>query len=134
MRNYVSVASHLAERTASALLARPGALPRLLDIAAKSAELEAFSDALLAGLAGVSLPPAASLDEMRRMLQQARAVLPAPARIYLYECTVHAVSSPTPVHASVVSSSNAVACTAFHPIWSHAHASTCTGVHAQGCS
>ena len=68
-----------AERTASAVLQRPGALPRLLDVAAKSADVEEFSDALMSSLAGVSLPVAASLDEMRRMLQQARATPAAPA-------------------------------------------------------
>ena len=33
-----------AERTASAVLQRPGALPRLLDVAAKSADVEEFSE------------------------------------------------------------------------------------------
>jgi hypothetical protein len=61
-----------AERTASAVLQRPGAASRLLDVAARSADADEWGDALLRALRSVALPPAASLDELRRLLRQAR--------------------------------------------------------------
>ena len=56
------------------MLQRPGAVGKLLGIAAKSADAEELSDALMRALGGVTLPQAASMDELRRMLHQVRAL------------------------------------------------------------
>ena len=53
------------------MLQRPGAASRLLDVAARSADAEEWGEALLRALRSVALPPAASLDELRRLLRQA---------------------------------------------------------------
>jgi hypothetical protein len=53
------------------VLGRPGAVPSLLTIAGKSADVEEFSDALLDALGSTSLPQAASLDDLRRLMDQA---------------------------------------------------------------
>lgn len=57
------------------ILCRPGAVPKLLGIAGKSADAEEFSDVLLQAVNGISLPQAATLDELQRLLQQARLTL-----------------------------------------------------------
>ena len=43
---------------------------RLLTIAAKSPDVDAFADRLMAALASTTLPVMASLDEMRLLLEQ----------------------------------------------------------------
>ncbi|CAL8471570.1 g11112 [Coccomyxa elongata] len=59
-------------RTASAVLYLPGAVPKMLDIAGKSPDSDEFADALLNALGGITLPAAASMDEIRSMLVQAK--------------------------------------------------------------
>ena len=44
----------------------------MLDIAGKSPDSDEFADALLSALGGITLPAAASIDEIRSMLVQAR--------------------------------------------------------------
>lgn len=53
------------------MLYLPGAVPKMLDIAGKSPDSDEFADALLNALGGITLPPAASMDEIRSMLVQA---------------------------------------------------------------
>ena len=43
---------------------------RLLTIAAKSPDVDAFADALVAALGSTTLPATASLDEMKLLLEQ----------------------------------------------------------------
>ena len=59
-----------AGRAASAVLSRPGAVGRLLTIAAKSPDVDSFADVLVAALGSTTLPTTASLDEMKLLLEQ----------------------------------------------------------------
>ncbi|CAK0785443.1 hypothetical protein CVIRNUC_008652 [Coccomyxa viridis] len=59
-------------RAASAVLSRPGAVGKLLTIAAKSPDVDAFADALVAALGSTTLPVTASLDEMKLLLEQGK--------------------------------------------------------------
>lgn len=61
---------NVAGRAASAVLSRPGAVGKLLTIAAKSPDVDAFADALVAALGSTTLPVTASLDEMKLLLEQ----------------------------------------------------------------
>ena len=60
------------------MLYLPGALSKMLEIAGKSPDSDEFADALLNALGGITLPAAASIDEIHSMLVQARSQL-APA-------------------------------------------------------
>ena len=59
-----------AGRAASAVLSRPGAVAKLLAIAAKSPDVDVFADSMVAALGSTTLLETASLDEMKLLLEQ----------------------------------------------------------------
>lgn len=65
-----SCACVMTGRAASAVLSRPGAIGKLLIIAAKSPDVDGFADAMVAALGSTTLLATASLDEMKLLLEQ----------------------------------------------------------------
>ena len=61
---------YLTGRAASAVLSRPGAVGKLLAIAAKSPDVDLFADSMVAALGSTTLLETASLDEMKLLLEQ----------------------------------------------------------------
>ena len=57
-------------RAASALLSRPGAVAKLLAVAAKSPDVDVFADSMVSALGSTTLLETASLDEMKLLLEQ----------------------------------------------------------------
>ena len=57
-------------RAATGVLSRPGAVGKLLAIAAKSPDVDVFADSMVAALSSTTLPETASLDEMKLLLEQ----------------------------------------------------------------
>ena len=84
-----------AGRAASAVLSRPGAVGRLLTIAAKSPDVDSFADALVAALGSTTLPTTASLDEMKLLLEQ----VPNLGLLLNYHPGVDPVPPPSKQHA-----------------------------------
>lgn len=66
----VTCVVYLTGRAASAVLSRPGAVGKLLAIAAKSPDVDMFADSMVAALGSTTLLETASLDEMKLLLEQ----------------------------------------------------------------
>lgn len=77
-RRMLSPGTACAASTAAALLARPGAVPRLLALAGRKGEAGALAASLQAAAPAVRLPPSALLDDLSSTLRLVRSLL-APA-------------------------------------------------------